>query len=142
MIYFMRAGNTGHVKIGWTKDERTLAKRRANLQCGQPFPLVVIRTIEAPRWAETWLHGFFSGVRAAGEWFEYQAEMMTVRTPDHPDQSSEEDTINVRLPRSLWEKVQESAQKTRRSASAELAVLVEQSLSPPPPDVGLFGKAP
>lgn len=82
MIYFMRAGESGHVKIGWTKDHGTLFSRRAKLQTGQPYPLIVLRTIEdAPRWAEVWLHGFFSGVRATGEWFEFQAEMLTIEPP-------------------------------------------------------------
>lgn len=85
MIYFMRAGESGHVKIGWTKDHETLLSRRATLQTGQPHPLVVLRTIDdAPRQAEGWLHGFFAGVRAAGEWFEFQPDMLTIEPPPAP----------------------------------------------------------
>lgn len=81
MIYFMRAGPVGHVKIGWTKDAKTLASRVKMLQIGQPFPLQIIRTIDAERWVERWLHEFFSGVRASGEWFEYSESMFSVEPP-------------------------------------------------------------
>ena len=81
MIYFLRAGADGHVKIGWTRDEAMLHSRIRSIQGAQPFPLVVLRRLDAPRWVETWLHGYFAGVRAAGEWFAYQPEMLTVEPP-------------------------------------------------------------
>lgn len=81
MIYFIRAGSTDHIKIGWTKDSETLRRRVATLQIGHPLRLTVVRTLDAPRPAENWLHGFFSGVRATGEWFAFQEEMMTIKPP-------------------------------------------------------------
>ena len=82
MIYFLRAGTDGHVKIGWSRDDASLKRRIATLQTGQPLPLAVIRTIEAERWVEGWLHGFYAGVRAAGKWFAFQPDMLFVRHPD------------------------------------------------------------
>jgi hypothetical protein len=81
MIYFLRAGLDGHVKIGWTRDEGMLHSRIRSIQGAQPFLLVVLRPLDAPRWVETWLQGYFAGVRAAGEWFAYQPEVLTVEPP-------------------------------------------------------------
>lgn len=82
MIYFIRAGEFGHVKIGWTADRQTLNGRLTSLQTGQPHRLKIIRTIEdAPRWSETWFHGVFAKTRMIGEWFEYSPEMLTIRPP-------------------------------------------------------------
>lgn len=81
MIYFLRAGDDGPVKIGWTKDGKTLARRIATLQTGQPHKLAILRTLEAQRWVEGWLHGFFVGVRMAGEWFTYREDMLAIEPP-------------------------------------------------------------
>jgi len=81
VIYFLRAGDSDHVKIGWSKDQATLAKRVRTLQTGQPLKLVVFRTIEAERWTEGWLHGFYAGVCAAGEWFRFQHDMLEIMPP-------------------------------------------------------------
>ncbi len=40
-----------------------------------------------------------------------------------------EKTTNVRVPLSLWEAVREEAQITRRSASTELAIIIEEALA-------------
>lgn len=81
MIYFLRAGADGPVKIGRTKDQRTLKQRVATLQIGQAHRLVILRTIEGDRAEEAWLHGLFAGVRMAGEWFQYSEEMRAVVPP-------------------------------------------------------------
>lgn len=82
MIYFLRAGENEHVKIGWTKDQSTLKRRIDSLQVGYPHRLAVIRTLEAERWAETWLHCFFINQRLEGEWFTFSSEMLTVEPPE------------------------------------------------------------
>lgn len=89
MIYFLQAGE--HVKIGRTTDAQSLSRRIVTLQTGQAHRLVLLRTIDAPGWAEGWLHGFFAGVRTAGEWFNYQEEMLTVPIP------TEKPRVNPRI---------------------------------------------
>lgn len=83
MIYFMQAGESGHVKIGWTANARTLKLRQATLQGAHFHSLTVIRTIaDAPKWGERWLHNAFSDIRTGGEWFTYQPEMLTINIPE------------------------------------------------------------
>lgn len=123
MIYFMRAGDSGHVKIGWTRDHGTLDSRKASLQTGQPHPLIVLRTIDdAPRWAEEWLHGFFAGVRAAGEWFEFRPEMLTLEPPDKKPakvfvkkvaKAVNSSVISIRVPLHIAESWRRAAKKLR-----------------------------
>lgn len=84
MIYFIRAGDDGHVKIGWTRDENTLAVRHQTLQVGQPARLSVIRTINAQKFTEGWLHEFFAHVRVAGELFTFVDDMLTIDPPLAP----------------------------------------------------------
>lgn len=81
MIYFLKGEENGYVKIGWSKTERTLNRRVYMLQSGHPVKLNIIRLVEAPRWVEAWFHGFFAGLRIAGEWFAYRADMLTVEPP-------------------------------------------------------------
>lgn len=81
MIYFLRAGDSNHVKIGWSKDHTSLIARIRILQTGHPLTLKIIRTIEGAPWGETWLHGFFSGARISGEWFKYHPDMIKVDIP-------------------------------------------------------------
>lgn len=39
-----------------------------------------------------------------------------------------EQTVNVRIPRELWERIRHAAEADRRSASAELALAIEEWL--------------
>jgi hypothetical protein len=41
----------------------------------------------------------------------------------------QEKTVNVRIPLVLWNAVREYAKATRRSASAELAIVIEEALA-------------
>jgi len=81
MIYFLRSGEGGPVKIGFTKNAVTLKSRIYALQNAHYARLSLIRTIEANKAAETWLHNFFSGVRGVGEWFGFLDDMLTVMPP-------------------------------------------------------------
>jgi hypothetical protein len=47
-------------------------------------------------------------------------------------QRMKQEHINVRLPRALWDAVQAQALKNRRSAAAELTLVVERGLDDPP----------
>jgi hypothetical protein len=79
MIYFMRAGDDGPVKIGWTT---SLEARKESIQLGSAVRLVVLRTLDFPRWAEYWLHDHFASSRLEGEWFSYDPTMLTITPPD------------------------------------------------------------
>lgn len=53
MIYFIRAGDNGPVKIGWSN---RVPGRVTALQPLLPFKVVVARLLDAPQWVERWLH--------------------------------------------------------------------------------------
>lgn len=138
MIYFLRAGDTGHVKIGWTKSEGTLKRRIGELQGGQPFRLTVVRTLpDAPRWVEVWLHGFFSGVRMIGEWFTFQPEMLSVVPPkERPPRpvshskafNAKSEQIALRLPREDMALAQARAAASGQRVSAVLREAIARGL--------------
>ncbi len=71
VVYFVRAGNKGAIKIGVARD---IKKRLATMQTGNPFELKVIATIpcysveEAFR-TEKRIHNLFAKKRIRGEWF-------------------------------------------------------------------------
>lgn len=79
MIYFLQAGY--HIKIGYTSNTATLARRIASLQIGQPHKLRILRTLPTERWTEFWLHEYFAASRLNGEWFHFCEEMMTINPP-------------------------------------------------------------
>src|SRR6056297_3808889 len=66
MIYFIKS-ESGHVKIGYTKNGVTI--RLKNLQCGNPYPLSVMRVIKGHTGLESALHTRFGDLRCVGEWF-------------------------------------------------------------------------
>lgn len=147
MIYFLRAGADGHVKIGWTKDKTTLVGRIATLQTGQPHKLHVIRTMEAARWGEAWLHGYFAGVQAVGEWFAYQDAMLTVDVPDvQPERISTEhdprftrNTIQVvlRVPRDIVDEARKRSVSQGQTLTATMVDAMRFAWALPEPSVKL-----
>lgn len=83
MIYFMREGTDGPVKIGRAADVEL--RRRAIHASGHPN-MTVIRTLDAKDWVECWFHRRFSDHRIKGEWFSYVPEMISDVPPDNePD---------------------------------------------------------
>lgn len=81
MIYFLRAGDTEFVKIGYAVN---VADRVAALQAGNHLPLRVFRTIEGGLQQEAWLHDLFRAHRVEREWFRYHPDMESA-TPPAPD---------------------------------------------------------
>lgn len=67
MIYFVQAEIGGPVKVGYTGGEP--AERIRDLQCGSPFKLRLLGTIEGNQAAERALHKRFAEHRLHGEWF-------------------------------------------------------------------------
>ena len=71
VVYFIRAGNKGAIKIGVASD---LAKRLETLQTGNPFELKVLATIPCSSEQHAYdlerrMHKLFASKRIRGEWF-------------------------------------------------------------------------
>ena len=77
-VYFIRAGESGPVKIGKADD---VMERLAGLQCGNPEPLRLIRTLDGGQFEEYWLHRHYRPLRLRGEWFTFCASMLTIEAP-------------------------------------------------------------
>lgn len=73
VVYLIRQGVTGPVKIGVAKD---VVKRLRQLQTNQPVPLRIIRVLEGDVAVERALHARFSALRLKGEWFTFSPEMI------------------------------------------------------------------
>lgn len=98
MIYFLRAGERGHVKIGYTRDERTLQYRIKTLQTGQPAKIRLLRIINGPKWVENWFKEYFSELRLYGECFSYREDMLSVVPPDeNPNKPKAIDITNSKI---------------------------------------------
>lgn len=67
LLYFVRQGVTGPIKIGRTSN---FTSRLRMLQTGCAAPLRVIATFEDAGWQEQIWHRAFAKQRMAGEWFE------------------------------------------------------------------------
>ena len=74
MIYMVQAGENGPVKIGTAID---VPARIRELQCGNPEPLRLLRTLDGGRDAEAWFHRHFRSSRYRAEWFSFCEEMLT-----------------------------------------------------------------
>lgn len=73
-IYFMRSGENGPIKIGFTGN--TPMARLSALQTGNPEPLNLIAAIPGVREDETRLHERFAALRIKGEWFRADPELI------------------------------------------------------------------
>lgn len=67
VVYFIRAGSEGPIKIGFTGGKPSA--RLAALQTGNHETLVLIAVVPAPPTLEGELHRRFDHLRGVGEWF-------------------------------------------------------------------------
>lgn len=74
MVYFIRAGASGPVKIGYTS--RDIKQRLASLQCGHPEELLLLAAVSGDRTLEAELHQCFASHRLSGEWFSLGSEQV------------------------------------------------------------------
>jgi hypothetical protein len=74
-VYFIRAGRTNLVKIGWAKD---VDKRHRELQTASPHPLHLIGYMPGSLFDEAAWHERFAHVRVRGEWFRLTTELRGV----------------------------------------------------------------
>lgn len=77
-VYFIRAGKIGPVKIGRAVD---VPRRIKLLQAGNHINLEILRTLDAPNGAETWLHRQFWRAWIRGEWFHFRDQMLSIELP-------------------------------------------------------------
>lgn len=68
MVYFIRQGRTGAIKIGYTDGD--VNKRVSALQTASPDRLILLGYIEGDRNTEKRLHLFFDAYKLNGEWYE------------------------------------------------------------------------
>jgi hypothetical protein len=66
VVYFVRAGSTGLIKIGVAMRPN---RRLQVLQCGAPLALIPLGVIAGGRNLEGYLHVEFARARRIGEWF-------------------------------------------------------------------------
>lgn len=71
-IYFVRAGQTNTVKIGYATD---VEKRLSNLQCASHHELRLIGHLPGSRDDEAGWHQRFAKERIRGEWFKLSARL-------------------------------------------------------------------
>jgi hypothetical protein len=70
ILYFIQQSNDGPIKIGITEN---LESRLSQLQTSNPYPLIVIHTIELEisklKKFENFFHSLFEHHRISGEWY-------------------------------------------------------------------------
>jgi hypothetical protein len=66
-VYFIRAGETGPIKIGYTA--KSPKRRMGDLQTGSPQPLSLLLVVKGDVAYERKMHLKFQAARSHGEWF-------------------------------------------------------------------------
>jgi Meiotically up-regulated gene 113 len=74
MIYMIRVGDDGAVKIGFTSIRAN--ERLSALQTNHSQRLSIIRLLEGGKSGERQLHSRFADFRLVGEWFSFVPEML------------------------------------------------------------------
>ena len=74
MIYFIQQGESGPIKIGYTKGK--IKQRIQSLQTGNPEPLKILATMRGTVKDEINLHKAFDAHRLFGEWFDPSKDIM------------------------------------------------------------------
>ena len=77
LVYFVRCGLQGPIKIGLAKDGN-IARRLCSLQSGNHEPLHVIAYTPGDRTTERDLHRRFRPSRVINEWFEPTEELVAL----------------------------------------------------------------
>lgn len=72
-VYFIQAGNTGSIKIGWSSN---VEKRLRMLQVASPEPLSLLHKEAGTGRDERNLHHKFCRYHAIGEWFKPHPELL------------------------------------------------------------------
>lgn len=67
MIYAIQVGDSGPIKIGFTRG--SAKSRMRDLQTGCPHPLRLLGSCPGKSYDERWLHRVAGSARLSGEWF-------------------------------------------------------------------------
>lgn len=94
MIYFVRAGEDGPVKIGTANNVR---RRMMLLQAGNAAALVLLREVDGSHREETWMHHHFRPLRIRAEWFLYDPSMLTINAPWQGPKPTIDDNLAARI---------------------------------------------
>lgn len=73
VVYFLSADSVDRVKVGFTRDRRTIVKRMASLAYSSPVPVTLMKCIAGSMQGERWLHAKWAEHRHHGEWFTLSA---------------------------------------------------------------------
>lgn len=76
MIYFIRSGISGPVKIGYSKDISGVTSRLSSLQVGNSKKLSIIGIITGDMKKEAELHKTFAAHKIRGEWFKSNSDLL------------------------------------------------------------------
>ncbi len=71
-VYFLRAGDSGPIKIGFTSGR--VGYRLQKLKTGCPWPIVIIGSLPGERKHERYVHRVLMKHRMEGDWFAPSAE--------------------------------------------------------------------
>ncbi len=100
MIYFIQQGDSGPIKIGYTKDR--IRQRIKSLQVGSAEPLILLGATEGDKNTEAILHGFFNSDKMNGEWFKPSVRLMNYILSLAIGYNFTEDFICDDLDATLW----------------------------------------
>ncbi len=73
-IYYILSGETGRIKIGFTKGDPS--KRLRSLKTGSPTKLGIIAIHPGTLETEAALHRKFAAARVIGEWFDFNDDLI------------------------------------------------------------------
>ena len=79
VVYFLKAGTDGPIKVGRTRID-IIDKRIANLQIASPVELHLLGTLESDSKGERELHVRMKHLHVRGEWFQDTPELREVLT--------------------------------------------------------------
>ncbi|HXN40293.1 MAG TPA: GIY-YIG nuclease family protein, partial [Myxococcaceae bacterium] len=75
MLYLIRSGRRGALKIGYTADRSSFEVRLLALQIGNPEELKVIALVEGSKSDERSLHRRFESLCIRSEWYRFSVEI-------------------------------------------------------------------
>lgn len=134
MIYFIQKGESGSIKIGYTRsDERSsIDSRLRTLQVGSDEPLNLLAAVPGGPALERKLHSAFASGRLTGEWFRPSRELLRVIYvyQEHPEFDPFD--LKVKLPQAGNRSVRKRANKLALERGIANGSITVTHVSPAP----------